>query len=359
MAGQEEDEHTGCGGRCGLEEDDPARDQLDVTESLLESRQISRSMFSWEGAAAKIRGICGSQKYEPLDKVKRLRDFASVLSEFYKPAPDESCWARFKGGLGYCWTASTGIELSMKQNFPHESGCLDWNSDVVVPNSWCCLVFAGALTLLGCLSLLADDGQIVGLVFGIILLTFLCCCCWCGHFCWSCESKKVCLDATGIFSNLFAIYSIPSCGAWLCLKYKNYCGSCQESHLEGAPHAHTGEIHALRVHKYLEVLPVPCSICMANFNYMYFLVDLPTGNVAGVDLAEPEVALEALEWLKRQHTRKGLPALKLTTVLTTHKHHDHAEGNFFFQEEYPDVVIVGGKGEGVPCATVEMEVRNL
>ena len=136
MSAATEEPSPSSGGRCGLDEDDPEDEAPAVTRSLLE--RSPRSMWSWEGAAARIRGIVGSQKLAPLDKVKRLRDFAAVLSEYYKPAPDESCCARFKQCLAYLWSF-TGIQLSAKQNFPHEQGCLQWSRDIYVPIAWWCL----------------------------------------------------------------------------------------------------------------------------------------------------------------------------------------------------------------------------
>lgn len=61
------------------EEADPA-----ASQTLLSPGASRLSMYTWEGAAALIRNISGSQQYMPLDKVKRLRDFANVLSAHYQ-----------------------------------------------------------------------------------------------------------------------------------------------------------------------------------------------------------------------------------------------------------------------------------
>lgn len=102
--------------RCGLDEDDDIENEQASMQSLIQDRVgTPRSIFLWEGASAYIRNIAGAQKYEPLEKVKRLRDFAVSLSEHYKPAEDESCCGKFKGCLAYVWSL-TG-QLEFRNNF--------------------------------------------------------------------------------------------------------------------------------------------------------------------------------------------------------------------------------------------------
>ena len=52
-------------------------------------------------------------------------------------------------------------------------------------------------------------------------------------------------------------------------------------------------------------------------NYSYVVVDTETREAAAIDPADPEAMMRAVKRLKAT----------LTTVLTTHKHHDHAGGN--------------------------------
>jgi len=106
-------------------------------------------------------------------------------------------------------------------------------------------------------------------------------------------------------------------------------------------------------------------------------------------LAEPEQAMKYLAWMNNSFKKSRIigsnTSLKLTTVLTTHKHHDHAQGNAKFasgelaaaQRQVVDahgnpnmqdnsqyaqlvapaneIVIVGHPLEGVPHANKEME----
>ena len=52
-------------------------------------------------------------------------------------------------------------------------------------------------------------------------------------------------------------------------------------------------------------------------NYSYVVVDAETREAAAIDPADPEATMRAVKKL----------GARLTTVLTTHKHHDHAGGN--------------------------------
>lgn len=67
-------------------------------------------------------------------------------------------------------------------------------------------------------------------------------------------------------------------------------------------------------------------------NYMYLLVDEKTKEAAIVDPVEPDKVAAAVQ-------EQGL---KLSTVLTTHHHWDHAGGNEGIAAKFPDLVIVGG-----------------
>ena len=89
-------------------------------------------------------------------------------------------------------------------------------------------------------------------------------------------------------------------------------------------------------------------------NYAYLVVD--EGNEAvAIDVAEGDKVL----W--RVHQAKA----RLQTVLSTHRHADHAGGNLKLAEHLPEVAIVGGAGEDVPAATLtvrdgdELQVGRL
>lgn len=55
--------------------------------------------------------------------------------------------------------------------------------------------------------------------------------------------------------------------------------------------------------------------------------------------------------LWRVHQAKA----RLQTVLSTHRHADHAGGNLKLAEHLPELAIVGGAGEDVPAATLTVK----
>ncbi|KAG6462206.1 hydroxyacylglutathione hydrolase, mitochondrial isoform X2 [Manduca sexta] len=67
-------------------------------------------------------------------------------------------------------------------------------------------------------------------------------------------------------------------------------------------------------------------------NYMYLIVDKATNEAAIVDPVEPKTVLEAVQ-------KQGV---KLTTVLTTHHHWDHAGGNEDLVKQHPGLQVYGG-----------------
>ncbi|XP_060921430.1 hydroxyacylglutathione hydrolase, mitochondrial-like isoform X2 [Labrus mixtus] len=75
-------------------------------------------------------------------------------------------------------------------------------------------------------------------------------------------------------------------------------------------------------------------------NYMYLLIDVDSKEAAIVDPVEPRKVVDAV----RQH------GVKLTTVLTTHHHWDHAGGNEKMLKLMPGLRVYGGD-DRVPCLT--------
>ena len=67
-------------------------------------------------------------------------------------------------------------------------------------------------------------------------------------------------------------------------------------------------------------------------NYMYLLVDENTKEAAIVDPVDPDCVIKAVE-------EEGV---KLTTILTTHHHWDHAGGNKEMVSKVPGLVVIGG-----------------
>ncbi|XP_034045491.1 hydroxyacylglutathione hydrolase, mitochondrial-like isoform X2 [Thalassophryne amazonica] len=75
-------------------------------------------------------------------------------------------------------------------------------------------------------------------------------------------------------------------------------------------------------------------------NYMYLLIDLDSNEAAIVDPAEPAKVVDAVR-------KRGV---KLTTVLTTHHHWDHAGGNAKLLHFVPGLKVYGGD-DRVDCLT--------
>ncbi|XP_026487167.2 hydroxyacylglutathione hydrolase, mitochondrial isoform X1 [Vanessa tameamea] len=67
-------------------------------------------------------------------------------------------------------------------------------------------------------------------------------------------------------------------------------------------------------------------------NYMYLIVDKATKEAAIVDPVEPKTVLKAVN----EH------GVKLTTILTTHHHWDHAGGNEDLVKQHPGLEVYGG-----------------
>ncbi|KAL0279631.1 UNVERIFIED_CONTAM: hypothetical protein PYX00_001144 [Menopon gallinae] len=67
-------------------------------------------------------------------------------------------------------------------------------------------------------------------------------------------------------------------------------------------------------------------------NYMYLLIDDETLQAAVVDPVEPDSVVEAV---KEEN-------VKLTHILTTHHHYDHAGGNSQLVQKIPGLTVVGG-----------------
>jgi len=67
-------------------------------------------------------------------------------------------------------------------------------------------------------------------------------------------------------------------------------------------------------------------------NYMYLLVDQATKEAAIVDPVDPDSVIKAVE-------EEGV---KLTTLLTTHHHWDHAGGNADLIKRVPGLAVLGG-----------------
>jgi len=90
----------------------------------------------------------------------------------------------------------------------------------------------------------------------------------------------------------------------------------------------------------LRVVTVP----ILEDNYAYLIVDETSKTCAAVDPAEAQKVVAAAE-------REDL---KLTHVLTTHSHWDHAGGNADMVRLVPGIEVVGGKGDNAAAVTREV-----
>mmetsp|Transcript_6038 Transcript_6038/g.10723 ORF Transcript_6038/g.10723 Transcript_6038/m.10723 type:complete len:316 (+) Transcript_6038:55-1002(+) len=89
------------------------------------------------------------------------------------------------------------------------------------------------------------------------------------------------------------------------------------------------------------VLPVP----ILNDNYSYLLIDTVEKTAAAVDPAEPEKLIQAAESQN----------VKISSILTTHHHWDHAGGNVkMVQMLGNDIEVVGSAVDPIPKITVRM-----
>jgi len=88
----------------------------------------------------------------------------------------------------------------------------------------------------------------------------------------------------------------------------------------------------------MRVITVP--VLGDSKNYSYLLVS-DTGKAAAVDPAEPQTLLDAAE-------KEGVT---IDTVLTTHKHWDHAGGNDKIKKLVEGIEVIGGVNDNVQGAT--------
>mmetsp|Transcript_16779 Transcript_16779/g.28322 ORF Transcript_16779/g.28322 Transcript_16779/m.28322 type:complete len:540 (+) Transcript_16779:297-1916(+) len=127
----------------------------------------------------------------------------------------------------------------------------------------------------------------------------------------------------GLFKIGYTIYVFTPLGRWIHLRMVR---SRRKNHTP--PHTVNIQPTALST---CDVVPVP----ILTDNYGYLIVDHATKQCAAVDPADPELFIQYIEQRK----------LTLTTILTTHQHHDHAGGNQLLKDAFPDVVVVGGKND--------------
>ncbi|XP_040569848.1 hydroxyacylglutathione hydrolase, mitochondrial isoform X2 [Lepeophtheirus salmonis] len=86
-------------------------------------------------------------------------------------------------------------------------------------------------------------------------------------------------------------------------------------------------------------------------NYMYMIIDEKTQSAGIVDPADPNLVAKRVKECN----------LKLTTVLTTHHHWDHASGNLKIKEFFPEIKIYGGDDriEGLTDKVSDGDIINI
>ncbi|KAI8436127.1 hypothetical protein MSG28_004227 [Choristoneura fumiferana] len=89
--------------------------------------------------------------------------------------------------------------------------------------------------------------------------------------------------------------------------------------------------HSLVEHHQYKAMDVKILPALQD-NYMYLIVDKATKEAAIVDPVDPQSVLQAV----KDH------GVKLTTVMTTHHHWDHAGGNDDLVKLHPNLVVYGG-----------------
>jgi hydroxyacylglutathione hydrolase len=93
----------------------------------------------------------------------------------------------------------------------------------------------------------------------------------------------------------------------------------------------------------MKVIAVPLN----DDNYGYILIDNVTNEAAIVDVSsQPDIMLSRVQ-------EEGV---KLTKIITTHKHWDHAGGNDSIAEKFPSIEIIGGEIDN--CEGVTKNVND-
>lgn len=91
---------------------------------------------------------------------------------------------------------------------------------------------------------------------------------------------------------------------------------------------HSHSVQEVHEYKAMDIRILPA----LQDNYMYLIIDKATKEAAIVDPVEPQTVLKAI----------NDPGIKLTTVLTTHHHWDHAGGNEDLVKLKPGLKVYGG-----------------
>lgn len=147
-------------------------------------------------------------------------------------------------------------------------------------------------------------------------------------------------------------------GRWLHFKLlklsKGSKGNDQKFRLR-EPHSRTLEmrVEVMKDKLYIHMIPQFLD------NVCYLIVHMETRrHFAGcvglkatiVDCGDAKALEHHIEVIQRQHYQ-NLPSIEITSVLCTHKHHDHTAGNRYLSKKYPNIKIYGAVVEKIPHVT--------
>ena len=141
----------------------------------------------------------------------------------------------------------------------------------------------------------------------------------------------------GLFNIGYLIY-MSAIGRWLHLRLVR---SVREARRQ--PHSRGIRPSVLST---CSILPIP----FLNDNYCYLLVDHATREAAAIDPADPYRVRDVAKRLN----------LKLVAVLTTHKHHDHAGGNYELQKSCGvALTIYGHAKDSIPGVRAVYSIHSF
>ena len=190
----------------------------------------------------------------------------------------------------------------------------------------------------------------VALLFGATLC-FCCCCCCCGRFCWNVRHGSIKLDISAFTGTGYhCCYRVCGARLFACL-WECCADGCRQSNEEDAFRmgVHVDLVERSRLNDLVDIQPIPYFVPFAGPTYAYLIIDLPTGEVCAVDPACADLVVAALDSLDA--SGEYLTSLTLTTIVTTHCHHDHSGGNVRLKARYPGVRVYGGDSKVIPGKT--------
>ncbi|XP_011173222.1 hydroxyacylglutathione hydrolase, mitochondrial isoform X2 [Solenopsis invicta] len=123
---------------------------------------------------------------------------------------------------------------------------------------------------------------------------------------------------------MFRQVALRVCPTWLENKLTSMYFRAKSVSFNGRSHSSSATVD----HSNMKVLILPA----LQDNYMYLIIDEATQEAAIVDPVDPEAVTAAVQ----QND------VKLTKVLTTHHHWDHAGGNAKLSKSFADIAIYGG-----------------